>query len=312
MVEIKRAVLIGLGAMGCFFAPGLQRALGDGFQVMAGGERKERLEQGVVINGAHYRFPIVEPGEETGPADLVIVAVKDYALKEALEQIRHQVGPDTILLPVLNGLSCARQTGEVYGGEKVLYASMWVAASMENGVGRFDTVEGHIRFGEAKNETWSERVKALAALFDRAGVRYRVEPDMLRCLWVKFMGNVSENLPCALLGVPYGAYRPGSGADALRKALMDEVAAVARAEAGVELTDADREARDRVTYGQEASNRPSTLQDLERGKKTEVELFAGTMVELGKKHGIPTPYSEVMLHGIHVQEEKNAGTIPGL
>ena len=74
----------------------------------------------------------------------------------------------------------------------------------------------------------------------------------------------------------------------------------------------DRAAWDQVTYGQDPSNRPSTLQDLERGKKTEVELFAGAMVELGKKHGIPTPYSEVMLHGIHVQEEKNAGTIPGL
>ena len=312
MEQIRSAVLIGLGAMGGFFAPGLQRALGEGFRVMAAGERKKRLERGVTINGMAYRFPIVEPGEETGPADLVIIAVKDHALPGALEQIRNQVGPDTILLPVLNGLRCARQAGEVYGMDRVLYASMWVAASMENGVGRFDTVRGHIRFGEAKNETWSPRVRALAGLFDRAGIRYSVEPDMLRCLWVKFMGNVSKNLPCALLGVPYGAYRPGSGADAIRKALMAEVAAVAKAEAGVEITEADREARDQVTYGQDPSNRPSTLQDLERGKKTEVELFAGTMVELGKKHGIPTPYSEVMLHGIHVQEEKNAGTIPGL
>lgn len=312
MKQIRSAVLIGLGAMGSFFAPGLQKALGDEFRVMAGGERKKRLERGVTINGTACRFPLVEPDAQTGPADLVIVAVKDHALEEALEQVQNQVGPDTILLPVLNGLTCARQTGAVYGMEKVLYASMWVAASMENGVGWFDTERGCIRFGEAVNETWSPRVRALADLFDRAGIRYAVEPDMRRCLWVKFMGNVSENLPCALLGVPYGAYHPGSGADALRRALMDEVAAVAKAEAGVEITEADRAARDQVTYGQDPSNRPSTLQDLERGKKTEVELFAGVMAALGKKHGIPTPYSEVMLHGIHVREEKTAGTIPGL
>ena len=195
MEQIKSAVLIGLGAMGGFFAPGLQKALGEGFRVMAAGERKARLERGVAINGMAYRFPMVEPGEKTGPADLVIIAVKDYALPEALEQIRNQVGPDTILLPVLNGLRCARQAGEIYGMDKVLYASMWVAASMENGVGRFDTVRGHIRFGEARNDVWSDRVKALADLFERAGIRYSVEPDMLRCLWVKFMGNVSENLP---------------------------------------------------------------------------------------------------------------------
>lgn len=312
MEQIKSAVLIGLGAMGAFFAPGLQRALGERFQVMAAGERKSRLERGVTINGTGYRFPIVEPGEETGPADLVIIAVKDYALAEALEQVRAQVGPDTILLPVLNGLSCARQTGAVYGMEKVLYASMWVASSMENGVAHFDTERGLIRFGEAKNDAWSQRVKALAQLFDRGGIRYSVETDMLRCLWVKFMGNVSENLPCALLGVPYGAYRPGSEADAIRKTLMEEVAAVARAEAGVVFTQADREARDKVTYGQNPANRPSTLQDLERGRKTEVDLFAGAMVELGRKHGIPTPYSELMLHGIRVREEKNTGTMSGV
>ena len=280
MKQIKSAVLIGLGAMGAFFTPGLRKVLGDDFRVIADGERKKRLERGVTINGEDCRLSIVEPGEHTGPADLVIIAVKDYALEEALGQIANQVGPDTILLPVLNGLNCARQTGAVYGMDKVLYASMWVASSMENGVAHFAPQRGLIR--------------------------------LLRCLWVKFMGNVSENLPCALLGVPYGAYRPGSEADAIRKALMDEVAAVAKAEAGVEITEADRAARDKVTYGQKPANRPSTLQDLERGKKTEVDLFAGTMVKLGKKHGIPTPYSELMLHGIRVREEKNAGTIPGM
>ena len=312
MKQIKSATLIGLGAMGAFFTPGLQKVLGDDFRVIADGQRKKRLERGVTINGEDYRLSIVEPGEHTGPADLVIIAVKGYALEEALGQVANQVGPDSILLPVLNGLSCARQTGAVYGMDKVLYASMWVASSMENGVAHFDTQRGLIRFGEAKNDVWSDRVKALADLFDRAGIRYSVEPDMLRCLWVKFMGNVSENLPCALLGVPYGAYRPGSEADAIRKALMAEVAAVAKAEAGVEITEADRAARDQVTYGQNPANRPSTLQDLERGKKTEVDLFAGAMVELGTKHGIPTPYSELMLHGIRVREEKNAGTIPGM
>ena len=109
MKQIKSAVLIGLGAMGAFFTPGLQKVLGNDFRVMADGERKKRLERGVTVNGVAYRLPIVEPGEHTGPADLVIIAVKDYAFQEALRQVANQVGPDTILLPVLNGLNCARQ-----------------------------------------------------------------------------------------------------------------------------------------------------------------------------------------------------------
>lgn len=311
MHEIKTVTLIGLGAMGAFFAPGLSRTLGENFRVMAGGERRARLERGVTINGESYTFPLVSPEDRGGPADLVILAVKDYDFPEALSQIKNQVGPDTVLLPVLNGMDCARRTGEVYGPEKVLYASMWIAASMKDGVAEYDPAAGLIRFGEAKNDVLTPRVRALAGLFDKAGIRCSVEPDMLHCLWVKFMGNVSENLPCALLGVPYGAYRPGSEADAIRKALMAEVAAVAKA-AGVELTAGDAAARDRVAYGQAVSNRPSTLQDLERGRRTEIDLFAGAMVRLGKEYGVATPLSGLMLHGIRVLEEKNAGAVPGL
>lgn len=307
MQEIKTATLIGLGAMGAYFTPGLCTALGPNFRVIAEGERKKRLERGVTVNGVHCTFPVVEPEAPTQPADLIIIAVKDYALPEALSQIHRHVGPNTILLPVLNGLDCARQTGERYGMEKVLYASMWVPSSMENGMASFPKDTGLIRFGEAKNEIISPRVRALANLFDKGDIRYQIEPDMLRCLWVKFMGNVSENLPCALLGVPYAAYQNDGPANPIRKALLQEVAAVAKAAAGITLTEADMKVRDQVTYRQNPLSRPSTLQDLDRGKPTEVELFAGTMVRLGREHGVPTPVSEVMLWGIRTLEQKQTG-----
>lgn len=311
MREIRTAALIGMGAMGAVFAPGLSATLGDGFRVVAGGVRKARLARGVMVNGAPVTFRLTEPEGPAEPVDLVILAVKDYAYREALEQVGRFVGEDTILLPVLNGLDCARQAGEVYGPEKVLYASMWVDASMENGTAVYNP-RGMVRIGEARNDPPGPRVLALEDLFRRAGVRCRVEPDMIHCIWLKFMGNVSENLPCALLGVPYGAYREGWPADGIRRALMAEVAAVARAEAGVELTEEDMALRNRIVYNQDPASRPSTLQDLDRGRQTEVGLFAGAVVRLGEKHGIPTPVSAVMLQGIRALEAKNAGTIPGL
>ena len=56
-----------------------------------------------------------------------------------------------------------------------------------------------------------------------------------------------------------------------------------------------------------AANKPSTLQDLEAGRKTEVDMFAGTMMRLGKKYGVPTPYNELFYHAIRVLEQKNDG-----
>lgn len=311
MREIKSVALIGLGAMGAFFVPGLTAALGPGFRAVAAGERKARLEQGITVNGGQYAVSVVEPVGPAEPVDLVILAVKSHTYLEALAQAERFVGPDTIVMPVLNGLDCARQAGEYYGKDRVLYASMWVAASMEDGVATYNP-QGLIRFGEARNDTLSPRVQAVEALFQKGGIRYSIEKDMLRCLWVKFMGNVSENLPCALLGVPYGAYQKGGAADPIRRALMEEVAAVAKVVAQVELSEEDKALRDQVVWGQNPASRPSTLQDLDRGKKTEVELFAGFMVQLGGDYGVPTPVSALMLHGIHVLEAKMAGTIPGL
>ena len=111
MREIRTAALIGMGAMGAVFAPGLSATLGDGFRVVAGGVRKARLARGVMVNGAPVTFRLTEPEGPAEPVDLVILAVKDYAYREALEQVGRFVGEDTILLPVLNGLDCARQAG---------------------------------------------------------------------------------------------------------------------------------------------------------------------------------------------------------
>ena len=88
--EIKRVTLIGLGAMGAYFAPALQARLGDeGFRVLASGSRKERLERdGVTINGVPYRFTLISPEKKDDFADLVIIAVKYTGLEKAVEGIR--------------------------------------------------------------------------------------------------------------------------------------------------------------------------------------------------------------------------------
>ena len=81
MKKIERVTLIGLGAMGVFFAPRLLENLGAGFQVLANGGRRDRLMQkGVTINGTNYHFRIVSSDAPYEPADLVIIAVKGYDL----------------------------------------------------------------------------------------------------------------------------------------------------------------------------------------------------------------------------------------
>ena len=311
MKKIERVTLIGLGAMGVFFAPRLSEELGADFKIMAGGSRKERLEQkGVTINGINYRFPIITPETEDEPADLVIIAVKGYDLPQALSDIRKQVGEHTIILPVLNGVESENQVAAVYGWDHVLYSYMRVSIAMNNGKTEFDPEVGFVRFGEEKNDPdhLSEKVLAVKDLFDRSGIHYKIDEDMLKGIWFKFMCNVAENMTCAMFGVPFGAFQTSDDANYFRNAAMWEVIRIAN-KLGIDIGQNEIDRQNHTIGRLPYENKPSTLQDLEAGKHTEVDMFAGTVVRLGRELGVETPVCEMFLHGIHLIEDKMFGKI---
>ena len=311
MKKIEKVTLIGLGAMGVFFAPRISEKLGANFRILANGARKERLEQkGVTVNGINYRFPIITPDVEGDPADLVIIAVKGYDLPQAIEDIKNQVGPDTIILSVLNGVESEKQVAAVYGWEHMLYSYMRVSIVMKDGKTDFNPELGVIRFGDAKNdpENLSENVLACKELFDACNIKNKVDDDMLKGIWFKFMCNVAENMTCAMFGVPFGAFQKSDDANYFRNAAMWEVIKIANklgVEIGQEEIDRQNHTLGRIPY----ENMPSTLQDLKNGKHTEVDMFAGTVVRLGKELGVETPICEMFYHGIRLIEARMFGEI---
>ena len=115
-------------------------------------------------------------------------------------------------------------------------------------------------------------------------------------------------MTCAMFGVPFGAFQKSADANYFRTAAMWEVIRVAnKLGIGIGQSDIDRQEHSigRIPY----NNKPSTLQDLEAGKRTEVDMFAGTMVRLGKEVGVETPVCEMFLHGIHLIEDRLFGAV---
>lgn len=305
-MKMEKVTLIGLGAMGSFFAPRLLKGLKEGnFRVLAEGARKERLEtEGVTINGVNYKFPIVEPGESGDPADLVIMAVKDPALDQAIRDIANQVGKHTQILCVMNGIESEERVAAVYGWDHVLYSFMRISIVMDHGVADFNPDGGFVHFGEKNNAVYSERVEAIREVFDHCRIPYKINTDMIHGMWFKFMCNVGENMTCALLGIPFGAFRTMESANILRRAAMEEVAAIAQ-KLGIDLGEKEIQKQEGVIMKLPVANKPSTLQDLEHGRKTELEMFSGTVLRLGEKLGVDTPVNRVLYHGIKVLEAKN-------
>jgi 2-dehydropantoate 2-reductase len=303
MQEIRRVAILGAGAMGAFFAAKFFDTPSFSTVLVAGGERAERLTRdGLVVNGKAYHIPVVHPGEATSSADLIIVAVKDHHLPEAVHDLKNVVGDGTTILSVMNGLDSEETLGAVYGPDKVLYAVSVGIDALRQGNRVSYTTPGKHYFGEASNVPVSERVRRVQVVFEGAGIRYETPPDMLRVLWWKFMVNVGMNPPSAVLRAPYGVFQASPEARALMEALMREVIALAQAE-GVNLTEQDIADWYPVLQTLSPQGKTSTLQDIEAGRKTEIEMFAGKVVELGQKHGIPTPVNETMLRMIHVLEQ---------
>ena len=306
-MKIKSAAIIGLGAVGGFFAPAFAKVLGEeNFCVIAQGERKERLEKGLTVNGEFCKFSIVTP-KEAKPVDLVIMAVKESGFAQAVEEIRNLVGENTQILCVMNGVGHEEVLEKTFGKSHVMYSYMKITASKNGNTITYDP-GCSFRFGEKKNTVLSERVRAVKDLMEECSLPYCIEEDMELGIWRKFMLNVGTNLPCALLGLPYGPCCKSEHAVKIQRALMREVVAIAQAK-GIALDEQAAEAQIKLSKGFPAQSKPSTLQDLEHKRKTEIEMFAGEVVKMGESLGISTPFCWMIQEAIQTLEEKNAGVI---
>jgi 2-dehydropantoate 2-reductase len=310
MKQINTIALIGLGAIGCSLAPGLQKAVGaKNFRVIGEGARKTRLEtDGVIINGENYKFNIVDPSATVEPADLVVVIVKYGALPSAIRDIANQVGKDTVIVSFMNGIDSEEMIAAEYGWDRMLYGFARKSVVMKDGSCNYDPKNGWFVFGEAQNETISPRIQAMSDLFNRAGIPYKVEPDMIRAMWLKFACNVSENQSSAILGIPFGAWQVSDHANWIRETAFWEVIQIANKK-GIDIGEGDLLQQRKALNGIPYANKTSMLQDIENGRTTEVEMLAGIVCRMGRELGIPTPVNDLFYHSIKVLEEKNSGFI---
>jgi len=290
--SIEKVAIIGAGALGAAYGSILYEMDPRCVSFVAAGTRYENLKRdGVVVNGKRYAIAVVRP-EDAEPADLLLVAVKHHHLDQAIGEMRKAVGPETTILSVMNGIDSEERIGAVYGMDKVVYGlTLGIDALREGGNRVTYTTQGRIFFGEAKNPTMTERVRRIHDLFDRAGIAHVIPPDMIRSLWFKFMVNVGANQASAVLRANYGALRSSPEAKNLMESAMREVIALAAA-LKVDLSDKDIGEWYKVLEGLNPEGKTSMFQDVEAGRKTEVEMLAGTVSALGKRQGVATPVNQ--------------------
>lgn len=300
-MEIQKTALIGMGAIGAVYGKLLYEAYGPEFTAIAGGARAERLKKnGVTVNGFSF-FPQVTAPESGVPADLILFCVKNYQLDQAVQDARGFVGPGTVLLPLLNGITARERLKDAFPGNKVFYGLSISIDAVRTESGVTHSTDGIIQFGEAENAVLSPEVTAVRDYLNGAGIKTEVCPDMIRAVWKKWMMNVGVNQVSAVTRSPYGKITAIPSTRTLFREAMSEVVALANA-SGIDLSENDAAEFEEMLGNLSPEGKTSMLQDVEAERQTEVDSFAGTVVKLGRERNVPTPVNHVLLLILHSME----------
>ena len=292
MNGIKNVLICGIGAVGSIYAQKIQKFSPKDLKILVDEERFTRYSKNpMVFNGKDLVLDYVLPENKDFKADLIIIATKYDGLSDAVKNIKNFVKSDTVILSLLNGVTSESIIAKEYGQDKLLLSYFIGHSAMREG--RFITHDGagKIVFG-SKNVDKSKELR-VKEFFDRVGIDYEIPDDMEHALWLKFMMNVSTNQPSAILRMTFGEMNANEKFLEFSRKLMREVQAVAKAE-GVKNTDIMIDEALEAVSEMIPEGKTSMLQDVFAGRKTEVEMFAGDMIEFGKKHNIPVPYNRFM------------------
>ena len=292
MKKIETIAIYGLGALGMLFGSSLQKEYGtERVKFLMDSARFSRHQNDrYTINDEPFAFSLQDIEDVKTPSDLVIVAVKGPSLPAVIDMMQPSVGKGTVIISLMNGISSEDMLAKRFDRQQILDCIAIGMDAMRDGTDLHYTRMGRIQIG-SRNGGQNEEVEAVAAVLRGAGVPYEALEDIRGAMWHKYLLNVGVNQACTAYETDYGhVTSPGPICDEMKQA-MREVIRVAAAE-GVTLSEKDIDEAIELEKTLKPDGYPSMRQDAIAGRTTEVDLFAGTVIALGQKYGIPTPVNE--------------------
>ena len=308
-----RILVIGAGALGGYFGACLVRA-GRDVTFLVRPRRAEQLARtGLGVTSPHGDFtvPAVTIAAESvrGPFDLVLVGVKSYSLDEAMDQFARAVGPNTAILPVLNGMGHIDRLCAKFGAKHVLGGMANISAGLdaEGRVTQFHPIHDLV-FGEIAGGS-TERLRAMQAALSVAGIDARASDAVMHDMWEKFVQlGLGAGITC-LMRASIGDILAAPGGREAMFSLFDECCAVATA-SGFPPRPAFIEFDHKLITTVGSPIKWSMLRDIERGSTTEGEHILGDMVARARKLGVATPILDLARTHVAAYEIARAKAAP--
>ncbi|MBI3003151.1 MAG: 2-dehydropantoate 2-reductase [candidate division NC10 bacterium] len=270
-----RICVFGTGGVGGYFG-GLLARSGADVTFLARGEHLRALQaRGLTLRTVRETFTIpvkaIDEPRAAGPADLVFFCVKSYDTESAGRSLRGVLAPGGVVLTLQNGIDNEEKLEAILGKGTVLGGAAYIWSTItEPGLITQTGGACKIVFGELDGSR-TERAERILAACQRAGFPCELTEDLWRVLWEKFL------FICAL-----------GGMREMFRGIMAEIHALSRAER-IPLADDIVERMMAFADGLDEGARSSLYHDLAAGRPLELDALNGKVVELGLRHGVPTP-----------------------
>ncbi len=288
---------MGAGGIGGYYGGMLARARHEVSFIARGAHLEAMRNRGLTVKTTHVgEFTLSvhatsDPGE-IGPVDLVLFCVKGYDTDTAAAQITPLMGPETVVMSLQNGVENEERIGRVVGHEHIIGGTTQVASKLESpGVINQTWVE-MMYMGELDGQP-RPRSERLLEAFQQAEVAAQIPPHIGVAMWCKLVDvGAFASISC-VTRLPAGEMLVCPETTKLYYSLVEEGIAVARA-TGLDMPeDFVGELRE-MNVDLAPTVRASMYYDLEAGRRLELEDLAGTIVRMGRKHGVATPLNFAM------------------
>jgi 2-dehydropantoate 2-reductase len=288
-----RYLILGAGALGGLFGGRLLKGGADVTFLVRPKRAAQLARNGLIVRtqDGEIRTPVItlQQGQLDGPYDVILLCCKAYDLDSAMDAIAPAIGPDSAILPVLNGIRHIDVLSDRFGKQHVLGGLTAInAALMPDGAIQQSAVRINMnRLGELDGES-SSRCLTIQGALAAGGIPADVSDNVMASLWLKFFGYACNAVLSSLTRARAGAVARSAGGPAFVSATIDECARVIGAEGFS--PPADMRALIQGLYSQpESTYAPSMLTDMEEGRPTEGEHTIGDLVDRAALRGIGAP-----------------------
>ncbi len=308
-----RFAIFGSGSVGGYFGGRLAHAGEDVVFIARGDHLEAMLTNGLRVDSINGDF-VVKPVNATDDpakasvADLVLVGVKAWQVSEAAEAMQPMIGPETIVLPLQNGLEAPAHLSEVLGSQHVLggLCGLFCYVAGPGHIVHAGT-DPFVKFGELDNRR-SERVTKLLDIFTRAGVNADIPKDIQVAMWLKFMLITVWSGMGAVTRTPAGIWRSQPQTRRMAECGLQEIVDVAEAR-GISLPEKAIQTTMSVYDSLVPESTASLQRDVMEGRPSELEAQIGAVARFGQEAGVATPQHKFIYDSLLPMELKARGKL---